>query len=439
MEHLGCAYYPEYWGVERVETDAKLMREANINMARIGEFAWCRMEPEEGRFDLAWLHRSIEILGRYGVDVLMCTPTATPPAWLNAAYPDVCLVRADGTRAVHGYRRHYCTTSPTYRDHSARITDELSRELSRHGNVVAWQLDNEFGPEMSYCHCEHCQSRFRTWLRERYGSVAELNRRWATGFWSMDYTEWNQIRLSCARDEYASRTLDTKRFWSAMTIEYAMAQAAIVRRNHVNALVTTNGMGPLHSPIDYYELFGLLDVACDDLYFDISTQDANVAAMHMYRSLKPGKRFWVTETGSGALDHNRPPRAEQFRAWAYSALAHGSDAHLVFRWRTCLSGQEQELQGILEHSGEPRHRYRAVKECFTELASLRERFAELPLPKVRVAIVFDYQTQWAYESCRVGVSWCIRRSSTACTSGSTIAMSSSISSSPDAICQPTTW
>jgi beta-galactosidase len=103
--------------------------------------------------------------------------------------------------------------------------------------------------------------------------------------------------------------------------------------------------------------------------------------MNVFRSLKPGRRYWITETGSGALDHNRPPHPDQFRAWAWSSLAHGAEAHLVFRWRTCLSGQEQELQGILEHSGSPRHRYQAVKKCFLELKHLWDEFKDLPLRK----------------------------------------------------------
>lgn len=80
--------------------------------------------------------------------------------------------------------------------------------MSRHTNVEAWQLDNEFGPSGTTCRCDNCQSRFRAWLRERYGTVAELNRCWGTGFWSMDYTEWSQIGLGGGY-EYVSRILDS--------------------------------------------------------------------------------------------------------------------------------------------------------------------------------------------------------------------------------------
>jgi beta-galactosidase len=378
-----------------------LMREAGINLVHLGEFAWSRIEPEDGRFTVGWLHDCVETLEKYGISVLMCTPTATPPAWLTTTYPNTCLEFADGRRAEHGRRRHYCTTSDTYRRFSARITDFLSQEMSQHANVVAWQLDNEFGPEMSWCHCENCQARFQAWLKKRYGSIEELNRMWGTGFWSMDYSDWRQVRLASEPWLYPSRLLDSKRFWNDSIISFALQQAEIIRRNHPQALVTTNGMGPLYTPIDYYELFGKLDVACDDLYFDIATLDADVAAMNIFRSLKPGRRFWITETGVGALDHNHPPYPDQFRAWAWSSLAHGAEAYLIFRWRTCLSGQEQELQGVLEHSGSPRHRYQAVQKCFLEFKHLGEELAELPLPEAPVAIVQDYQTAWAYESVHV--------------------------------------
>ena len=403
MKYLGCAYYPEYWGEERLEEDCRLMTEAGINIVRIGEFAWCRMEPADGEYDLGWLHRSIEVLARHQIEVIMCTPTATPPAWLTSAHPETLRMKADGSRAEHGGRRHYCPTSATYLEYCERITGKLGGEVSRHANVAAWQIDNELGPETGWCFCESCQAGFREWLRERYGSVGELNRRWGTGFWSMDYSDFSQVRLGGRPEEAASRNLDTARFRSETMVEFAMRQAGVIRRNHPGALVTTNGMGPIYTPINYYKLFSELDVACDDLYFDISTMGGDAAAMNVFRSIKPGRRYWLTETGAGALDHNRPPRAGQFRAWAWSSLAHGSDAHIVFRWRTCLSGQEQELQGILEHSGEARHRYRAVKACFAEIRRAREefRFDALPLPEAPVAILLDHDSLWAYEASRV--------------------------------------
>ena len=62
--YFGVAYYPEHWPAERWAVDAEMMQRAQINMARIGEFAWSALEPEEGRYEFGWLDQAIEILAR---------------------------------------------------------------------------------------------------------------------------------------------------------------------------------------------------------------------------------------------------------------------------------------------------------------------------------------------------------------------------------------
>jgi len=401
IHYRGAAYYPEFWPEDRWDEDVRLMKGAHLNIVRIGEFAWTAMEPAEGRFDFGWLHRVVEKLGRAGVNVLLCTPTAAPPAWLTKNYPDTLLVRKDGTRAMHGTRRHYCPTSDTFRRHSGRITEAMATDFARHKNVVAWQLDNEFGPEMSFCFCPNCTSRFRAWLRARYGDLDGLNRAWQTRFWSTVYTDWQEIDLRQGGG-YPSVELDIRRFHSDAFCDFAAHQTAILRRLHPSAMVTTNMMGPIFTPINYYKMAELFDVVCDDLYFDIATMPADVAAMDVFRCMAPGKPFWITETGSGALSEDKGPYAEQLRAWAFSALAHGSEAHFIFRWRTCLAGQEQDLQGIVETSGRPRYRYAAIEKMFGELDRLQRTLRDMPLPQADVAILSSYDVHWAYESARIG-------------------------------------
>ncbi len=52
---IGIAYYPEHWPRERWDDDFALMARAGITLARMAEFAWCRIEPREGEFDFGWL------------------------------------------------------------------------------------------------------------------------------------------------------------------------------------------------------------------------------------------------------------------------------------------------------------------------------------------------------------------------------------------------
>jgi len=140
MRYLGCAYYPEYWGMNRLREDIRLMLDAGINTVRMGEFAWCRLEPEEGVYNFDWLHESIAAFGASGINVVICTPTAAPPAWLTSVYPETLAVRADGRRLTHGARRHYCFTSPEYRRHCGRMAAKLAVELAGYGNIIASSL-----------------------------------------------------------------------------------------------------------------------------------------------------------------------------------------------------------------------------------------------------------------------------------------------------------
>ena len=129
---LGVCYYPEHWSEKYWETDAKQMQTAGISIVRIAEFAWAKMEPEKGKYDWDWLDRSIEILANAGHQILLCTPTAAPPAWMMAAHPDILPVDEEGRRRRFGSRRHYCPNNKTYHEYSKRITEAMAERYGDH-------------------------------------------------------------------------------------------------------------------------------------------------------------------------------------------------------------------------------------------------------------------------------------------------------------------
>ena len=81
---LGCAYYPEHRDPALWKQDAEWMAEAGFTVVRMGEFAWCRMEPQEDRFDFGWIEQAVAILAERGIQTIIGTPTAGPPSWLVA-------------------------------------------------------------------------------------------------------------------------------------------------------------------------------------------------------------------------------------------------------------------------------------------------------------------------------------------------------------------
>lgn len=103
---LGVCYYPEHWNEAVWADDARRMRELGIRQVRIAEFAWSRIEPSPGEYNWGWLDRAIETIASEGLEVVMCTPTATPPKWLIDAHPGILAVGADGRTRAFGSRRH---------------------------------------------------------------------------------------------------------------------------------------------------------------------------------------------------------------------------------------------------------------------------------------------------------------------------------------------
>ena len=104
---LGTCYYPEHWDKSLWEEDLRRMLAVGIEVIRIAEFAWSKVERIEGQFDYSFFNSFLQVAEKVGMKVIFCTPTATPPAWLTEKYPEVLNARQDGVLFRHGMRRHY--------------------------------------------------------------------------------------------------------------------------------------------------------------------------------------------------------------------------------------------------------------------------------------------------------------------------------------------
>lgn len=190
---LGAAYYPEDWDESEQAHDIAMMVKAGINVVRIGEFAWAKMEPREGEYDFSWMHRVMEKLDKAGIKVILGTPSATPPNWVEEKDPEMRLLDDIGLRHDHGGRRHCCSNNPTYLRCSLEIAEAMAKEFGNDPRVIGWQIDNEIAAFDYGCFCPHCIRAFREHLQARYGTIDELNRRWNCNIFSQWYDSFEQI------------------------------------------------------------------------------------------------------------------------------------------------------------------------------------------------------------------------------------------------------
>lgn len=376
---FGAAYYPEHWDAATRAEDAARMAAAGFNLVRMGEFAWDRLEPEEGRWDFAFFDETIAQLAAKGVQTMFCTPTAAPPVWLTRRHPEILAVRADNVALQHGSRQHACLSSPLFREHSRRITRVLAGHFRDNPCVVAWQTDNELYCHFSECHCASCQTAFQDFLRDRYaGDVAALNRAWGAAFWALTYADFAEIQTPKANrptHQNPSAQLDYHRFLADRVARFQHDQVEILRDIQPRWFITHNG---IMSNVDYRGVFTQdLDVLGFDCYPMFCNDPDDRPQWQAFRL--DGARAWsgnfiIPEQQSGPggqapYFHDNPEPGE-LRKMTYASIARGADSLLYFRWRTCRFGAEEYWCGILDHDNVPRRRYEEVKQIGAELRRL---------------------------------------------------------------------
>jgi beta-galactosidase len=377
--HFGAAYYPEHWDAATRKDDARNMAKAGFNVVRLAEFAWDRMEPQEGKFDFSFFDKAIATLAKEGVQTLLCTPTAAPPRWLTLKHPEVLRIDVNLVPQQHGSRQHACTTHPLFRAYSQKITRAMAAHFKNNPHVVGWQTDNELHCHFSECHCASCQTEFAAFLQERYhGSIDKLNRAWGNAFWALTYTDFTHIqtpRNQKPTHANPAHQLDYYRFLSFAVTRFQHEQVELLRAANPVWFIFHNG---LFGHIDYRGQFTKdLDLLGVDNYpfFDLDPVNRNRSqSFNFDRARAWSGNFIVPELQSGpggqAPYFHDTPEPGEVRRMAYNAVARGADSVMFFRWRTCRFGAEEYWCGIIDHDNVLRRRYAEVKQLGAELKRL---------------------------------------------------------------------
>ncbi len=405
---LGVCYYPEHWPEQNWADDARRMKALGIEVVRIAEFAWSRLEPARGEFHFDWLHRAIDTLHAEGLELVLGTPTATPPKWLIDQHPSILAVDENGQTRGFGSRRHYCFSSTLYRQECARIVEAVAREFGQHPGISTWQTDNEYGCHSTIVsYSQDALQAFRLWCQQRYDTIDNLNRAWGNVFWSMEYTGFDQIPLPCGAvtELNPAHRLAFWRFSSDQVASFNRLQVDLLRRLSPGRDILHNYMGNF-TEFDHTTTAADLDIATWDNYplgfldrdsadlddqqkwFRTGHPDSSAFHHDLYRSLGRG-RWWVIEQQPGPVNwapHNPSPLDGMVRLWAWEAFAHGAEVMSWFRWRQAPFAQEQMHTGLLLPDGSEDSACDEIRQLTSELATVEHSNVE-PAP---VALIFDY-------------------------------------------------
>ena len=360
--YLGVAYYPEDWPDEEMDKDIARMKEIGVNTARIAEFAWHRMEPHPGEFDFSYFHKVVDKLAAAGIAVVLGTPTATPPRWLERLYPDVMAENENGRVFSHGGRRHCCSNNPHYDAYSLRIVEKMAQEFADDPAVIGWQIDNEIYSFGNSCFCPNCQAKFRERLRKKYKTIDSLNQAWNLNLFSQWYDDFSEI--PAPRDAWHNPHLiqEWKIFQNDSHVEFVHRQAKILHK-YVKVPVGTDTM-PVNG-MDYRKLTEKLDIVQFNHYNVPENLYCCAFWFDYLRTLKEHP-FWNTETatcwnGSTAITQSIKPEG-YCRANSWLPIALGGEANMYWLWRTHWAGHELVHGAVIDSSGRDMHTVSEVKD-----------------------------------------------------------------------------
>ncbi len=406
---FGVPYYPEHWHPGDRKNDAALMAAAGVNVVRVAEFAWDRIEPQPGAFDFSIFDETIDALGAVGIDTILCTPTATPPRWMTSAHPEWFREDASGIRMTHGSRQHVCTNNPEFRQESERITRVMAEHYQDDPRVIGWQTDNEFFCHISECFCPSCMREFQRWLRDRYRDIHALNEAWGAAFWAQTYGDFSEIvppRKDRPTYPNPGAMLDWFRFLGDAVGDFQRGQINVLRSIQPRWWITHNGT--FHH-IDYWKFAEDLDFLGVDVYPGFAVQkpeDYWWAAVKNEEARSASGSYIIPEQQAGAGGQwpylHRTPDPGQMRLWAWQAVAHGADGILHFRWRTCRFGAEMYWNGILDHDNIPRRRYHELAQEGAEFARIGDRILGTAL-SVKVAVLIESDQDEAHQTMPMGL------------------------------------
>lgn len=397
----GGDYNPDQWPRATWNEDMRLFNLAAINIVTLPVFSWALLQPSEEQYEFGWLDEIMAKVTEAGLKVCLATATAAHPAWMAHRHPDILRVDHEGRKRTFGKRGNSCPHSPTYRTYAPRLAGLLAERYGANPAVAVWHISNEYG---GYCYCDSCAAAFRVWLRARYGSLATLNERWYTRFWSHTFYDWDEIVPPNALSEsttFHALTLDYARFQSDSLLDCCRLEIDAIRRHSPAVPITTNFMGS-YKPLNYQAWAKHLDVISWDSYPSNRSHWTEAAFGHdLMRGLKNGQPFMLMEQTPSQVNwapYCALKKPGMMRLQSYQAVAHGADTVMFFQLRQSRGSSEKFHGAVISHAGHEHTRvFREVAELGQELVKLGDALPGARVP-ARAAIFFDWENWWAMEN-----------------------------------------
>ena len=407
---FGGDWNPEQWPEDTWEHDLDMLEDAHINEVTINVFSWALLQPAEDRYDFSMLDKIVALLVKHDFNIVMATGTAALPGWMVRLHPETIRTEQNGTRHVFGGRHNFCPTSPYFRKASRALAAHVAERYAGTSGLVAWHVCNEYGGGGGLCYCDHCAEAFRTWLKNKYGTVEALNKAWCANFWSHTIYDWGDVvppvsygdGISDAKCVVSGLQMDYRRFQNQAQLACCTNERDAIRAYDAATPITTNLMGTFKD-LDYFEWAKEMDVVSWDNYPGMDTPPSFTAMCHdLMRGIGGNKPFMLMEQTPNQQNwfpFCKVKRPGEVRKLSWQAVSHGADTVQFFQMKQSIGGCERFHGAVIAHDGTEQSRvFKETAALGGELDRIGKRIMGSEI-RAKVAIMFDWQSYWSLEGC----------------------------------------
>ncbi len=396
----GAAYYNEYYPEAIRETqlgkDIAMMQKAGINVVRMGESSWGKWEPEEGKFDFAWMDHVVDAMSKAGIKVIMGTPTYSIPPWMFKAHPEMLARPMNGGDVDYGMRQNMNIDDPSFRRYAEGVIVALADHYRNNPAVIGWQVDNETSANDSTNPSVFAE--FVQTLKAKYKTPEALNDAWLLSYWGQQVYKWEDMPTR-EKANSTSYKLEWARFQQMRASRYIAWQSALLRE-HIRSdqWLDTNHAGMLRTDVNGPELDRPLDMVGADIYFDWQdtydgrTEDLDGAVAWSTKH----RNYFVAETNIQTQwwDAKRqlPPYDGQLYQSAFSDISSGANMVSYWHWASIHGGQETYWKGVLSHDLTPNRAYAEVSRIGNDLKRVGPELVDLNKDN-QVAILYSIDSR----------------------------------------------
>ncbi len=400
------------------ETDLKKMSELGFNTVKFW-VQWRWNNPAEGIFYFDDIDRLMELADEYDLRVMLNTIFDVAPAWIYKKFPDASMITLSGQKIGPQTQPHrqigglgWCFNHDGVTGHMIQFLSETLQRYKDHPALEIWNVGSE--PELTssmaemrayadnaakmgdmLCYCHNCESKFRSWLKEKYTDIKNLNTSWNRNYYSFEEAELPRTRNTF------NDMIDWRMFFVKTIGEN-------VKKRFEIAEWIDDGKHPLMCHHVFIQGFPVTSTASDpwnvgrfgDLHGFTQMDDA--AMIDILRSCSKGKPVISAEMlmlPGYTLDLPKRTDTNDVKRFIFSGIAGNLKGFIFWQFRPEILGREAPTWGLTHIDGSTTPLLEAYAETGKVLQNNAGFLLDAKPAKAEVALLYNPENQvFAWEA-----------------------------------------